>query len=159
MVLAEGYSLVPLPRHYHSMEAFSNYDLLDVSTGRKVAEGHKASFCLEDTSCDTGVRRRFACTSHTQVRPPGPTTYSFTFPLIHLFNSLDADLLLSQGLGPGCYDTYHANIDCQWIDITDVAPGNYVLKVGVHEPPDIDLHWSPRGRLCLIYAVSTASLR
>lgn len=36
-----------------------------------------------------------------------------------------------QGLGPGCYDTYHANIDCQWIDITDVPPGNYILKVGV----------------------------
>ncbi|XP_075944722.1 lysyl oxidase-like 5a [Anarhichas minor] len=89
-------------QHYHSMDAFSNYDLLDVSTGQKVAEGHKASFCLEDTSCDLGVRRRFACTSHTQ------------------------------GLGPGCYDTYHANIDCQWIDITDVPPGNYILKVTVN---------------------------
>ncbi|TNM87897.1 hypothetical protein fugu_006118 [Takifugu bimaculatus] len=65
-------------QHFHSMEAFSNYDLLDVSTGQKVAEGHKASFCLEDTSCDPGTRRRFACTVHTQ------------------------------GLSPGCYDTYHA---------------------------------------------------
>ncbi|MBN3317151.1 LYOX oxidase, partial [Atractosteus spatula] len=89
-------------QHYHSMDAFSNYDLLDVSTGRKVAEGHKASFCLEDTSCDPGFRRRYACTAHTQ------------------------------GLGPGCYDTYNANIDCQWIDITDVPPGNYVLKVTVN---------------------------
>ncbi|XP_010869772.2 lysyl oxidase-like 5a isoform X1 [Esox lucius] len=89
-------------RHYHSMEAFSNYDVLDVTTGQKVAEGHKASFCLEDTSCDPGVRRRFACTAHTQ------------------------------GLGPGCYDTYNANIDCQWIDITDVLPGDYILKVTVN---------------------------
>nr|XP_056699985.1 protein-lysine 6-oxidase-like [Euleptes europaea] len=89
-------------QHYHSMDAFSNYDLLDAVTHRKVAEGHKASFCLEDTTCDAGFRRRYACTAHTQ------------------------------GLGPGCYDTYAANIDCQWIDITDVPPGNYILKVMVN---------------------------
>eukprot|EP00066_Takifugu_rubripes_P008917 XP_003975463.1 PREDICTED: protein-lysine 6-oxidase-like [Takifugu rubripes] len=89
-------------QHYHSMDAFSNYDLLDSVTGLKVAEGHKASFCLEDTGCDPGFRRRYACTSHTQ------------------------------GLSPGCFDIYAANIDCQWIDITDVPPGNYILKVTVN---------------------------
>ncbi|XP_031721013.1 protein-lysine 6-oxidase-like [Anarrhichthys ocellatus] len=89
-------------QHFHSMEAFSNYDLLDIVTERKVAEGHKASFCLEDTGCDPGFRRRYACTSHTQ------------------------------GLSPGCHDIYAANIDCQWIDITDVPPGNYILKVTVN---------------------------
>ncbi|KAM6059006.1 lysyl oxidase homolog 1 [Chlamydotis macqueenii] len=89
-------------QHYHSMDEFSHYDLLDASTGRKVAEGHKASFCLEDTTCDFGNLKRYACTAHTQ------------------------------GLSPGCYDTYNADIDCQWIDITDVQPGNYVLKVQVN---------------------------
>lgn len=89
-------------QHYHSMDEFSHYELLDSSSQRSVAEGHKASFCLEDTSCDYGYYRRFACTAHTQ------------------------------GLSPGCYDTYNADIDCQWIDITDVKPGNYVLKISVN---------------------------
>ena len=49
------------------MDEFSHYDLLDAVTGKKVAEGHKASFCLEDSTCDFGNLKRYACTSHTQV--------------------------------------------------------------------------------------------
>ena len=71
--------------------------------GRKIAKGHKASFCLEDTKCDPGFERVWNCTDKGD-----------------------------QGVSPGCYDVYHYNIDCQWVDCTDIYHGAYYLRVHVN---------------------------
>ena len=91
-------------RHYHSVENFVRYDLIDEATGDKVAEGHKASFCLEDSQCDGYYGSRYRCAFHFQ------------------------------GISSNCADSYGSHLDCQWIDVTGVPLGEYVLQV--HLNPD-----------------------
>jgi hypothetical protein len=38
----------------------------------------------------------------------------------------------NQGLSVGWSDTYDVGIDCQWLDITDVQPGEYILRQTVN---------------------------
>ena len=81
------------------MEVFAHFDIIN-SSGVKVAEGHKASFCLEDNQCTHNTEPVYKCANYGD-----------------------------QGISVNCTDTYHHNIDCQWIDITDIDPGIYTFKV------------------------------
>lgn len=85
--------------HYHSMEDFVHYNLINETTGMKVAEGHKASFCLEDSRCARYYIPRYSCG------------------------------LGIQGISVNCGDLYGSYLDCQWIDVTGVPEGEYVLQL------------------------------
>jgi lysyl oxidase-like protein 2/3/4 len=90
-------------KHYHSQENFVNYQLFDESRRNIAAEGHKASFCLEDTVCRHGYTHTFRCVIH------------------------------HQGISIGCGDRYARHLDCQWIDVTAVKPNRvYYLRLTVN---------------------------
>jgi len=38
----------------------------------------------------------------------------------------------TQGIQAGWSDLYGNALDCQWLDITDVDPGNYTLQVTIN---------------------------
>jgi hypothetical protein len=44
----------------------------------------------------------------------------------------------NMGITAGCGDIYGRSLDCQWIDITDVSPGDYLLAIKVNwdQSPD-----------------------
>ncbi len=87
---------------HYHMTAFANYRLLRPD-GSVAATGHKQAFCLMDTEV---------------VNNEGPTAPRY-----------DCDY---QGISQGWSDSYGSGLDCQWVDVTGVPEGDYVLEVVVN---------------------------
>jgi hypothetical protein len=82
---------------------FAFYELLD-ATGAVVLTGVKNGFCIRD--------------SEPWELEGGPSCRSF-----------DCN---GQGIGQGCADNYGSELQCQWVDITNIPAGNYTLRVTVN---------------------------
>ncbi|KAJ8985991.1 hypothetical protein NQ317_013875 [Molorchus minor] len=112
--------------HYHSMEVFATFDIYN-STGQRVAEGHKASFCLEDNQCLPGVQPRYACANYGD-----------------------------QGISVNCSDIYKYTVDCQWVDISDLDPGKYSFKVAVNPEFKVaEMSFENNAAVCDFYYMET----
>jgi hypothetical protein len=99
-------------QHYH-FRGVAQYTLYQADGTTVAAVGHKQGFCLEDIE------------PIPSLNPP-PATPA---------NPYDCN---NQGLTVGWEDDYPAGVDCQWVDITGVPPGPYILSVVVNA-----LHYLP----------------
>ncbi|XP_017044917.1 lysyl oxidase homolog 3B [Drosophila ficusphila] len=117
--------------HFHSMEVFATFDIFDLR-GHKVAQGHKASFCLEDSNCLPGVARKYSCANYGD-----------------------------QGISINCSDVYLYNLDCQWVDVTDLSPGTYVLKIAINPEFKVaEMNYDNNAAICdLIYTENFARVQ
>jgi hypothetical protein len=93
----------PCHGHYH-FSGFAEYALLD-SAGEVVLTGRKQAYCMEDT---------------IQVAQGPDVGCSKVYDCYN------------QGIQAGWSDLYGNTLDCQWLDITDVLPGNYRLQVSLN---------------------------
>jgi hypothetical protein len=94
------FTFSPCHGHFH-FSGFASYALLNAK-GETVITGRKQAYCMEDT-------QRIA-----------------TGPEVPCSKAFDCE---TQGIQRGWSDLYGNTLDCQWLDITDVAPGDYRLQV------------------------------
>jgi hypothetical protein len=87
--------------HNH-FNSYARYSLHDAS-GAVVARGHKQAFCLID-----------------YYQYPGTDDTGAVYPVA---------TCRFQGIQSGWQDVYGSHLDCQWVDVTDVAPGTYTLRI------------------------------
>jgi hypothetical protein len=87
---------------HYHFEQFAEYNLL-TTNGNVVAAGHKVGFCLEDA-------HSWASNANPQVK------YNCYY----------------QGIQAGWADVYSAGLPCQFIDVTSVPAGNYMLQLTVN---------------------------
>ncbi len=86
--------------HYH-FRGFAEYELLDAAN-QVLLTGRKQAYCMEDTA----------------QYHPGPGVIC---EKVH-----DCEF---QGIEAGWSDLYGNSLDCQWLDVTDVPPGEYSIRV------------------------------
>jgi len=94
------FTFSPCHGHFH-FSGFATYALLDLE-GKTVLNGRKQAYCMEDT----------------QRVVSGPN--------VACSKEFDCE---TQGIQRGWSDLYGNTLDCQWLDITDVPPGDYRLQV------------------------------
>ena len=87
--------------HFH-FSGYAAYELLD-STGSSIAVGRKQAFCLLDSNI-------FDTEDPTVSQTP---RYQCSF----------------QGIQRGWADVYHSRLPCQFLDITGLADGDYMLRL------------------------------
>jgi len=101
------YDARPTHQHWHFTQ-FAAYSLLD-KTKTLVVRSHKQGFCIEDVYDPSGVYVR---------GQPGR------------YHCGD------MGITAHYADLYRFDVPGQWVDVTDVPPGEYVLEVEVNPSKD-----------------------
>lgn len=89
---------------HYHFEGFAKYELKDGS-GKTVVSGGKIAQCVWDS-----------------IDWAWPDTGGGRFACYN------------QGLSVGFEDEYSAGLDCQWLDITGVAAGNYTVAISINTP-------------------------
>jgi hypothetical protein len=96
-----------------------------------VTSGSKSGFCPEDSG---GAEHNYSCLTEYRMGPAGPEQVV--------------------GISAGSYDTYRVHLPDQYLEITDVPDGRYVLEVEL-DPDDHVAETNERdNRVCVVISLT-----
>jgi hypothetical protein len=108
--------------HYH-FKGFADYQLLKLDHSL-VVQGHKMSFCVEDNEPPTNPHE-----GTTNLIPRPDEVPQGSPPPVDHWTPSQRTYCHHPGLHRGWEDAYANTIEGNWLDITDVAPGDYLLSI------------------------------
>lgn len=121
----------PTHAHFH-FESFYVTRLWRYAHGgragaKPVASGSKSGFCPEDSG---GEQRRYSCLTEYRMGPAGPEQVV--------------------GISAGAYDTYRVHLPDQYLEVTDVADGRYVLEIELDPDDNVAESNERDNRVCVV---------
>ncbi len=123
----------PTHAHFH-FESFYVTSLWRYSEGgrigkKPVTSGNKSGFCPEDSGGGSGDRT-YGCLTEYRMGPSGPEQVV--------------------GISAGWYDTYRVHLPDQYLEITDVPDGRYLLEVELDPDDNIRESHERDNKVCVL---------
>lgn len=108
--------------HHWHLQHVAKYSLWNAGKTAQVAPAQKVGFCLEDSE-------------HVEstVGPGSPVYADNVAPFRHFCQAYNPDATsVYEGISPGWRDLYASNLAFQWVDASNVLPGEYWLREEVN---------------------------
>jgi Lysyl oxidase/Bacterial Ig domain len=107
--------------HHWHLQRVAKYSLWNATKTAEVAPAEKVGFCLEDSE-------------HVEAKGPTYPVYADSSPPYRDFcqQYRPNATFVFEGISPGWRDRYTSNLGFQWVDISDVLPGEYWLREDVN---------------------------
>lgn len=118
--------------HHWHLQHVAKYSLWNASKTAEVAPAAKVGFCLEDSE-------HVEETDVAGVTGPKYPVYADSSPPYRDFcqQFRPNATLVYEGISPGWRDRYTSNLGFQWVDISNVQPGEYWLREEVNPEHEI----------------------
>ena len=94
---------------------------------KPVTSGSKSGFCPEDSG---GAERNYSCLTEYRMGPAGPEQVV--------------------GISAGSFDTYRVHLPDQYLEITDVTDGRYVLEIEIDPDDNVAESNERDNRVCVV---------